>query len=777
MKKLLLIDANSLVHRAYHAIPKLTSPDGRPTGALFGASRIIIKIIERVNPYCAAGCFDTPEPTFRKKEFVEYKARRPKADDDLIKQLKESRVLFEKLGIAVFEKPGFEADDIIGTLAERFSKEMDVLILTGDLDSLQLVSKRVRVETFKKGVSETIVYDENKVKERLGVAPAQVPDFKGISGDASDNIPGVRGVGQKTAAELLNKYGSLEKILEDKNPDKKATIVQSEREIAILSKRLATLNLAVPITANAENMRVKKNDSELTRYFEQLGFYTLLAGSGVHKKNTNIQEEDKPVKIGGVWFGYNLKKFLKKNDLRGEIFDAQVAYWLLDSERRNPSSEEIKSKYGGEAEGVYQKLNKEIARVGVQNIFKTMEMPLERVLADMENTGISVDTKRLKSLQSGVLNQITAAEREIFNLAGEIFNLNSPAQISRILFEKMGIPAKIKRKTKAGAITTSRDALAGLREKHEIADLIISRREDAKIKSTYIDPLLKMAAVSGGIIHTSFLQTGTATGRISSEKPNMQNVPHKSPWTKQLRDCFISRHGKTFASFDYSQLELRILAHTSGDKAMKRIFLEGKDAHTETAARVFKLREGSVTPEMRQMAKTLNFGIVYGMGARAFSRESGIPFDEAKRFISSYFGDFPEIKIWEDKIKQSVFRDGFVRNENGRVRFFGSAAQANEREAAEIERAAVNMPIQSMEADILKTSMIRCFEHLSSPEYDGAKIILTIHDELILEIPDDILKETVAHVREIMEKSCCLSVPAAVDVKIGKRWGSMEKIK
>lgn len=782
MKKFLLIDAHSILHRMYHAIPPLSAPDGTPTNALYGTARAIIKILEEHTPDYIAAAFDRPEPTFRKKEYDAYKAHRPPAHENLISQLIEARKLFHSLGIAVCEKAGFEADDIIGTIASKYADTLDIIIFTGDLDSLQLVSEKISVESFKKGVSETVRYTPEKVMERFGVPPERLPDFKGLTGDPSDNIPGVRGVGPKTASEILSKYETLEKFFGSADAKQKYQKIWEEKEIALLSKKLATIRRDVPIDAKLDSFALAKNERKFSEYAEKMGFLSIikkrepqrLFGKTFDEKKDPLPIPDPKRRRDGTLAGYDMKEYVKKTGARGPYFDIHIAAWLLDPDK-NPTFDEISEKFGTrDPEILADFLSEAMEKEGVMRVFSEIEMPIIPVLAEMEQKGILVDEAALMALKKDLEKERERAERDIFLEAGERFNILSPSQVSDILFEKLKIKNKKRKRTKTGMQSTSERALSGLKRDYPIVSSILKYREYSKIVSTYVDPLIEHAKSNGGVIRTSFLQFGTATGRFSSEKPNLQNIPQNSEWATPLRNCFVAREGKTFVSFDYSQLEIRILAHLSRDKKLTKVFLEGKDVHAATAANIFNIRENEVVPAMRRLAKTLNFGVIYGMGARAFSEESGITLEEAKKFIDEYFLDFPDVSLWREKTKEEA-RSGIVRNENGRIRRFPLRIK-NPKGASEFERAAINMPIQSLGADILKVAMRTCFDSLITHKQNkGASMLLTIHDELIFEISDAILNETIPLIKKTMEESTLLSVPLVVDVRAGKKLGSMEK--
>lgn len=816
MKTLLLIDANSLIHRAFHALPPLTAPDGQSTGALYGLAATLMKIFDRQRPAYAAAAFDRQEPTFRKEQFDAYKAQRPKTPDELVSQLIEARALFRAFGIPTFEAPRYEADDIIATFAKRFAgRDIRVQILTGDLDTLQLVrDPAIAVEAMKKGVSETRVYDERAVLERYGVHPTQITDYKGLVGDQSDNIPGVRGVGPKTAAALLKKYGTVERLIEEIPPSDPAyKRIIPAKEDALMSKRLATVATDAPVTAALEDLVCSaEHRADLLTYFERLGF-----GSFIKRLGGTHAETEKPdatfasrkekgvgalpphvivkdaadkkalaredtLKVAEDW-----KEIMKRlNDpflVKPPIFDLHIAGWLMDPDQKDLSLEALAARFvrgrvahdgTGIEEMLYAALHPMIEENGLSYVMRSIEMPLIPVLAEMELTGIRADAAKLEALEKTLAKEVAALEKRIYALAGEEFNINSPQQVADILFQKLGINGGKRRTTKTGRRSTAEKVLAELADRHPIAGLILEYRETMKIASTYVEPLLALARAGKGTIHTHYLQTGAATGRLASEKPNLQNVPQESKWSKELRSAFVARNGTSFVSFDYSQLELRLLAHLSGDEKLKRVFRDGKDVHTLTASQVFNVPEASVTPALRRIGKTLNFGVVYGMGPRAFSQTSNISFDEARRFINEYFTDFPSVKAWRERVKREAEERGFVTNMNGRRRWFLKAQ--NPRMIAEVERSAINMPVQSLEADIVKLAMVKTRAVIAGEKNTTQKVrmLLTIHDELLFEIADDILNEIVPLLKDAMEGCAALSIPLNVEVSAGKDWGTMQ---
>ncbi len=811
MKELLLIDANSLIHRAFHALPPLTSESGLPSGALYGLSSILLKALKEQKPDYVAAAFDRPEPTFRKEMFEDYKATRPKAPDELVSQIIEARKLFETFGIKTFERAGFEADDIIGTLARQFGSDEGLLvrILTGDLDTLQLVrGKKVVVEILKKGVSETVVYDEGAVQDRYGLKPEFLTDYKGLVGDKSDNIPGVKNVGPKTAEKLLVKYGRLEDIFSTKaKNDPAAQKLFPFKKVAFLSKELATINDHIPIAVTLPDLEFKSLPVEnLKNYFLAWNFESLsnrLGGNPPKEEEEGRNERGdretsnalflssaadlnettlrtKNFEVAWEWKPIAKELLQTKRAVPLNIFDLSIAYWLLHPDSGKISKEEVIQELLGKDRAddadwrnIFALLKEKIKKNGLEKVFYEIEMPIIEVLAKMELAGIKTDTASARSVLRDLEGELEKLAGEIYREAGIPFNINSPREVSGVIFEKLGLPPAKKKKTKSGIFSTSSEMMSHLRGT-KIVDLILGYREAFKMKSTYLEPIINMTDADGRL-RTTFLQTGTATGRIASEKPNLQNIPQESAWSERIRNVFVAEEGWSLASFDYSQLELRLLAHVSRDTNLKEAFAKGQDIHAMTAAEVFGIRPELVTKEERRIGKTLNFGVVYGMGARAFSAMSETNLAEAEKFIATYFEKFPAVRTWQETIKKSVAERGFVENINGRKRWF--PRPVNNKIAAENERAAVNMTVQSLGADILKQAMIGSSKFIDASEElrGNVRMLLTIHDELLFEIRDDILIETTASLAGIMESAEHLSVPLKVETKVGKTWGAMKK--
>jgi DNA polymerase-1 len=803
MKTFLLIDANSLIHRAYHALPPLTTPEGKPIGAIYGLSSMLLKIMKEEKPDYAAAAFDTPEATFREGLFKDYKAHRPKTDEELVGQLVEAHELFQKFNVPFFEKAGYEADDIIAALVKKFSsrKNLKIIILTGDLDTLQLVQRdKVVVKTPKKGVSETIIYDEARVKERYGLEPKKLTDYKGLVGDSSDNIPGVPGVGPKTATRVIQKYGSLEKLYRDLKSarNKFEEKILENREKALFSKKLTELQPDIPLEVALENLTPNwSGNGELVEYFSELGFQSLVKRSLSAEKKRDyhppkkkevvfITGADDPQVAAGALdspktkVAFNWKPILKELKERGlapapPLFDLKIAGWLIDPDQKEFTLKALSERFllkdtGDEAGALaelYDFLEAKLDEYELKEIFEKVEMPLIEVIAAMEDWGVGINVSILKSLGEKIKSELEGLARKIYEEAGMVFNINSSHQVANVLFEKLGLKEP-GTKTTTGRRSTSQEVLKGIKDEHPIVGLILDYRENFKIESTFVKPLIE--ATVNNRIHTAFLQTGTSTGRLSSEKPNLHNLPQESKWSKELRSAFVASPGSSFLGLDYSQIELRLLAHVSGDQKLQKAFREGVDAHKLTAAQVFNVPPDKATPAMRRLGKTLNFGVIYGMGPRAFSGVAGITFEKAKEFIEEYFNDFPGVKNWQDKVKSEAQTFGFVRNENGRRRWFSGRPD-------EIERAAVNMPVQSLGADILKLSMIETFRKLKEKGWLGQRVkpVLTIHDELLFEARDDILKSVSVFLKEIMESVYKISVPLKVEVKTGKNLGELNE--
>jgi len=823
MKTLLLIDANGLIHRAFHALPALTSPQGEMVNALYGLASILIKIIKEQKPDYLAAAFDRPETTFRKEMFEGYKAHRLPAAKELISQIIKAHELFEKFGIRTFEKAGFEADDVIATLAKKFKKTPDlkIVILTGDLDALQLVEKdKVVVQFLKKGVSETFTYNEKAVVERFSLKPHQLNDYKGLVGDPSDNLPGISGIGPKTASRLLSQYKNLENVFLKINPaDSLAKKILPQKEKALFSKKLAVLSDKVPLKINLKTLDYPGLPLEkVVKYFGLLGFQslikriinqplpnqTLFQTKSPKPAPMDIIETNQILIISDLETALNLKKKLAGNwlkiafdwhklleelkkakvEVREPLFDLKIAAWLIDSGQENYSLDILyqrflqknfqESERGSILKELYFFLNQKLESYGLNYVFREVEMPLIKILLSLEERGVHINQIKLKKLRQKLLLESKSLVQKIYQETGLVFNLNSPKQLSRILYEKLKIQFPKSRKTASGFFSTAEAILNQLKNGYPLVDLILKYREATKIKNTYVEPILKLLGKDGRL-HTHFLQTGTSTGRLSSEKPNLQSIPQESVWAKFLRETFEAEKGWHLVSFDYSQLELRLLAELSEDDKLKEVFKQNQDIHQVTASEVLHLPPEQITDSLRRLGKTLNFGIIYGIGAKSFAQAAGLNEAEAKKFIEEYFRHFPKIKIWQEKIKAEVRTFGYIKNLNGRRRWFWDIISTLPRIQSEMERAAINMPIQSLGADILKMSMIKIFKDVQEKKWENkVKMVLSLHDELLFEIKDDMLEIAKLHIKKTMEEIFPLSIPLQIETEQGKNWGEME---
>lgn len=746
MKRLVLIDANALIHRSFHALPPLTTKRGELVNAIYGFISILLRVLKEFRPDFIIAAFDLAEPTFRHLEFEEYKATRPKAPEEIYEQVPKTKEILRAFGIPILEKAGFEADDIIGTVSQKVAKEdIENIIVTGDLDTLQLVNKNVKVYTLKKGITDTVIYDEKAVGNRYGLEVEQLRDFKGLKGDPSDNIPGVPGIGEKTAIGLLKKFGNLENLYKKLEKGEAEGISEKLRaklleykEQAFFSKKLATIREDVPLKFELRDFDWKKNYDrrKIEKLFQELEFHSLIRRL--------------PGEQGG-----RMTDMTNKQQTTGR------------KEREYMIIEEVYK------EGILSKKVYEI------------EKNLVPVLREMEQTGIKIDMGQLNKLSKELDLQLKKLEKEIYKLAGIPFNINSPQQLSEILFKKLKISTDGLRKTPGGVLSTAAPELYKLKGKHKIIDLIINYRELVKLKSTYIDALPKLMDPKTGRIHTNYHQLGTVTGRLSSSDPNLQNIPIRGELGQEIRKAFIAEKGYKLISADYSQIELRIAASIANDRKMIEAFKKGKDIHVLTAAEVNNVSESKVTPQMRYQAKALNFGVLYGMSVVGFAEAAGISRERAKDFIKEYMKDFSGIAKYVEKTKKEAKKKGYVETILGRRRYLPQINSSDFRLRQASERMAINMPIQGTAADIIKVAMIEIEKGLES--FGEAKMLLQVHDELVFEVKEDKIKEVAEIIKETMEGVLnqpefkdvkkILRVPPEVNIKVGDNWKDLEEIK
>lgn len=739
MKKLVLIDANALIHRSFHALPPLTTKKGELVNAVYGFASVLLRVLKELKPDYIVATFDLPKPTFRHLEYKEYKATRPKTADELISQFPRAKEVLKAFDIPIFEKEGFEADDIIGTITKKTGKDIEDIVVTGDLDTLQLVDENTKVFTLKKGITDTVIYDEKAVAERYGLKPEQLVDFKGLKGDPSDNIPGVPGVGEKTAIELLKKFGNIENLYDklEKNKDIHASLKKKlldNKAQAIFSKKLATIRYDVPIKFNLKDCETETYDKqEVIKLFQELDFKSLI---------NRLPQKQQPASQN-LFDGY--KKEPKDKQSENRLKDIEKAY-----------KEKILSK----------------------NVYK-LEKELVPVLEEMETAGIKLDIDFLKELSKKLNFRLEELWRKIYKLAGVKFNINSPQQLSEILFAKLKISIDGLKKTPGGVISTAASELFKLKGCHEIIDLILEHRELMKLKTTYVDTLPNLVDDKQRV-HTIYHQLGTATGRLSSSNPNLQNIPARGEWGEQIRKAFIAEDGYKLLSADYSQIELRVAACLAKDKKMLEAFKKDYDIHKLTAAEVNNVSLDKVTDNMRFEAKALNFGVLYGMSVNGFSEAAGISRDRAKKFIDEYMRDFVGIAKYVEKTKKEAKKKGYVETALGRRRYLPQINSSDFLMRHAAERMAINMPIQGTAADIMKAAMIRISKSLP-PE---ARLLLQVHDELVLEVKEDKIKEVAEIVKNAMEDvlnqpifrevKSIFKIPLKADIKAGDNWGEMK---
>ncbi len=790
-KRLVLLDAHAILHRAYHALPDFTSDKGEPTGALYGLSSMLMKIIADLKPDYLAACYDLQEPTYRHEVYEDYKAGRPKTDDELIAQMDRSRDIFESFGIPIYEKVGFEADDVLGTIVEQVKdkKDINTIIASGDMDTLQLVNnKKVCVYTLKKGIKETIVYDEKGVEERFGFKPEFLIDYKGLRGDPSDNIPGVVGIGEKTATELIQKFGTIEDIYKILKKDKKkfekagikpriVGILEENEEEAQFSKMLATIRLDVPIKFEIpkRNWNQALEVNKILKLFKELGFRTLSQRArdafGISSSNEN-KTNPKP----------DLGLESKKEEISElEIKKITIALWLLKSDITNPTIEDILQFANTDSfEDAEEKILAEIKKQKLEKVYKEIELPLISIIEKMEKRGITIDIAYLKSLSEDYHKKLSAIKNKIYKHSGGEFNINSPKQLGEVLFDKLSLTPKNQRRTGTGARSTRESELEKMSNLHPIVGEILSYRQLQKLLSTYIDNIPHLLDDENHL-HTTFLQTGTTTGRMSSQNPNLQNIPIRTELGRNIRNAFVARDGYKLVAFDYSQIELKVAAFLSHDEKLIKNFKEGGDIHTEVASEVFNVPIDRVDEEMRREAKVINFGIQYGMGVSALRESLGTTRAEAQKYLNEYFKIFSGLAHYIHETKLDAARDGFTETYFGRRRHFEGINSRIPYIKAAAERMAINAPIQGTQADIIKIAMSRADRYIMENNLSKeVTLLLQVHDELVYEIKEEKVKEISNEIKKIMESIIdpkeIYGIELKVDVSMGFNWGEMKKL-
>lgn len=909
-KTLMIIDGHGLVHRAYHALPPMTSPTGEPVNAAFGVTSMTLKLLQEYKPDYACVAFDRQGESVRAADFSGYKAQRVKQTDDFYQQIPYIEECLENLGVKVIEslEAGYEADDVIGSISHKIfteNKNLNVLIVSSDQDILQLVNDRVHVLAFKKGFSESVIFDDNGVKEKYGFYPKQIIDFKALRGDPSDNIPGVRGIGEKTASQLIIEFENLDNVYQQidsaKLSPRQKELILTQKSEAYLSKQLVTIKTDLNISFDLEECLWQLPAIEITAtVFQKYGFKSLIDRLSRNFKNINKKPEEKTESLDldtalalhektpeqksddrqyilvdsqdqlnklinhlenakqvvvdtetdslnthtanllGVSFcwqenlayyvdcvklpealkllqptllnkpvlGHNIKFDLKvlrqaglqlNNIINDTLLSAYVAFGsernlgldaLVFNElgyQMQPIEDLIGPKgkqqitlkevpvekvswYSCEDVDFTLRLNKKINQKLDSDDCKILydfEVPLIKVLTDMENEGILIDKKYLNDLQVNFKNELDDLKEKIIKLAGMDFNLNSPIQLAEVLFDKLKLSTAGIKKTKTG-ISTAADELDKLMTSHEIVPLISHYREYNKLQNTYVERLPEQLDKNNRV-HTSFNQTIAATGRLSSSDPNLQNIPIRTPLGKKIRGAFIAKPEHVLISADYSQIELRLAAHLSNEDTMINAFNNKADIHKDTASKIFKISPEEVTSEQRSLAKTINFGILYGLGSVGLAQRVGISRVQAKQFIDDYFAAFPKLLTWREQLIESARSEGFAQTMFGRKRMLPNINANAPQLRASAERMAINMPVQGACADIIKLAMIKLAQELPI-KFPEVKMLLQVHDELVFECPKEQAEEASKFIAEIMNNVCTLKVPIIVDTAFAERW-------
>ncbi|MFM7088074.1 MAG: DNA polymerase [Candidatus Paceibacterota bacterium] len=817
-RTVVLLDAHAIIHRAYHALPDFYSSTGEPTGALYGLSNMVMKIISDLKPDYIIACYDLPQKTFRHEAYDGYKAGRAKADPALVAQLQSSRKIFDAFNIPIYDAPGFEADDELGTISELLKNEnIKVIIASGDMDTMQLVDgKRVQVYTLKKGINDTIIYDEEAVVARFGFKPVFLPDYKGLRGDPSDNIIGIKGIGEKTATTLIQEFGAIEAMYEalKKNNAQDAfkkigiserifNLLKDGEEEALFSKTLATIRKDAPIDFKLPEQTFWQQFylEKLEKLFIELEFRSLMArlrsfnNSGEATKHLDNFTENLGSKDNSPLREYpkgEVDAFHPVSEYRAtpqeenlnakEIEETAIALWLVNSEISNPNIDDIlhfakTQDFKVARDFIFGRLKGD----GLEKVYEEIEKPIIPIVHQMEKRGILLDQKYFKKLSTEYQESLDEITQKIYKLAGTEFNINSPKQMAEVLFEKMGIKTNKKRGA-SGSFSTKASILEELEEGNPIITEIMSYREISKLLSTYINVLPGMVA-DDGRLHAKFIQNATTTGRFSSLDPNLQNLPIKSELGRKIRDGFVAAPGHQLLALDYSQIELRVAAILSEDENLTEIFREGKDVHSGVASFVFGVPIDKVDKEMRRKAKVINFGIIYGMGVTALRKNLGGTREEAQRFYDNYFRQFKGVAAYLEQTKEFAKAKGYTETLFGRRRYFKDINSRLSFIKNMAERTATNAPIQgTATADIIKLAIRYAHEDLAiAGLLNKAHLILQIHDELVYEVEDDVLDKATEIIKNAMEGVLARSylkykteIPLVVGYGSGKNLGEVK---
>jgi len=794
-KILVLLDAHAIIHRAYHALPEFLSSKGEPTGALYGLSSMLMKIVTDLKPDYIVACYDLPGKTFRHEAYDAYKAGRAKTDDALIMQLKNSRQIFEAFNVPIYDATGFEADDVLGTICEKYkkNKNVNIIIASGDMDTMQLIDdKKVQVYTLKKGINDTILYDENAVVTRFGFKPELLPDYKGLRGDSSDNIIGIKGIGEKTATTLITTFGTIEEIYkkihpvrnregsqrpsisngvkEDEELAKEMNIsprilklLRDGEEEALFSKTLAKIRTDAPIDFKLpektfwENADLKKIEKVFALFEFRSLFPRLKNFFGKKSEKESFGAglagvRDPGLKSAQGQISKGPEKTLLSPISSVKLQEASIALWLINSDISNPQLDDILMFAGTDSfDAAYEHIFKELKHSKLDKVFEEIEKPIMHIVKEMEDYGILIDKKYFKNLSYEYHKELDKLTAKIYKMAGTEFNINSPKQMGEILFGKMGMKSS-KKKSSTGSFSTKVSILEELENENPIIKEILAYRELQKLLSTYIDVIPQMAGTDNRL-HAKFLQNGSTTGRFSSQDPNLQNLPIKTELGKRIRGGFIAPKGYKLCAFDYSQIELRVAAMLSGDKKMTQIFHERKDIHSGVASFVFGVPIEKVDSEMRRKAKVINFGIIYGMGVSALRKNLGGTREEAQKFYDNYFNQFSGVRNYLEEVKRFALKNSHTETLFGRRRYFPNINSRIPFLKNMAERTATNAPIQgTATADIIKLAIRYIEADLKEAGLLGkVHLVLQIHDELVFEIEESVLPKADTIIKDAMK--------------------------
>ena len=779
--RLVILDTHAIIHRAYHALPDLSSSKGEPTGALFGLMTMLLKLVNDLKPDFVVAARDLPGATVRHEMFDGYKATRMKADDALVAQLERAPIVYEAFGIPLYEYPAYEADDVVGSIVKQVETRSDIktIIATGDMDTLQLVTPMVSVYTMRKGISDTVLYDEEGVMARYGFGPERVVDYKALRGDPSDNIPGIRGIGEKTATQLIQAFGSLDDIYKTlgTKPEKFAEagikpriidLLKNGKADAAFSKQLATIHTNVPIKFEMPKRmwHLAEHAPMVVNLCDELEFRTLKNRVRSHA-------------------GIEAVVAASSAPEQGALKETSVALWLLHSDLTNPSLDDIlRATHTENFDRAREAVFKELRETGrLAEVFEKIEKPLIPVVDRMNTDGVYLDVDHLEVLRKEYTERLADTAMRVYRVAGHEFNIGSPKQLATVLYDELKIGAGARqKKTATGARTTREEELSKLAGENPIIADVLAYRELQKLLGTYIEKMPSLVAADGRL-HAEFIEAGTTTGRMASQNPNLQNIPIKTESGQRIRTAFAAPKGRVIAALDYSQIELRIAAGLSGDEKLIEVFQRGEDVHTAVAAEVFDVPPEHVDKEMRRRAKVINFGILYGMGANALRENlgGGVSRDEAARYLDEYFKKYAGLARYVENTKLSAERQGFTETLYGRRRYFSGFQSPLPQMRAASERMAVNAPIQGTQSDIIKLAMIEADRVIESSGWrQKATLVMQVHDELVYELDEKMAEEIARTICNTMESVIAPEklhgVPITAEISVGPSWGETRKI-